>query len=307
MKRIKAAAVCLMAGVMFLTSGCVGKIIDKFTGKGKEYDSIVEKWQNETIFEGEASEDAINALLNAADANDHDEFAENFTEEVRERAGFDGAVNKFLAVYPKGLSKADLKYMGGGAGGSSRGDNLVKGATYSYECTLNGDWYHINVSFCFVNDQEPEKIGVEHFEIMNLNAEAYHTDLASDDPYYYEKFYLLCDIKSEEEMPARMIAGSPYLWKTTDNRKLTEDEMRDLLYQYGGDLGNRELREILGDSNAYYKSFNSTGYFHYYELQPKNGEPRYARICCQTTYGKIYDAYVCTRDDIIYDNPLYDD
>ena len=59
-------------------------------------------------------------------------------------------------------------------------------------------------------------------------------------------------------------------------------------------------------SDEYYKAFNSTGYTHFYELKPVNGEPRYAKIICQVDYGKIYDAYVCTPDDADYDNPLYE-
>jgi hypothetical protein len=81
--------------------------------------------------------------------------------------------------------------------------------------------------------------------------------------------------------------------------------MRDLLGEYGT-LGKREVRDKLGDSNAVFKPSTSAAYIHYYELQPVNGEPRYAKITCKTNYGTIYDAYVCSPDDTIYDNSLYE-
>ena len=81
--------------------------------------------------------------------------------------------------------------------------------------------------------------------------------------------------------------------------------MRDLLGKYGT-LGDRELRNKIGDANVVCKVFNNASYRHYYELKPENGEPRYAYIVCQTYYDKIYDAYVFTPTDTIYDNPLYE-
>ena len=305
MKRVKAAAALLMTGVMLMTSGCVHKIIDLATGGNKEYDSIVEKWQDGNTFEGEAADDAIGALFSAAAAKDHDEFKECFTEKLQSKAGFDGKVDAFIKAFPKELADAELTYSGGGAGGSFDDDNVERGATYSYECTVNGEWYHVNVSFCYCNDKHPEKVGVERIFVTNLNAQAYHNDKASWDYNYYDKFDILCDIKSDAEMPARLIAGSAYLWNETDTPKLSEDQMRDLLNEYG-DLGNREVREILGDANVIYKHSQGADYTLIYELKPVNGEPRYARIDCQTEYGKIYDAYVCTTTDTDYKNPLYE-
>lgn len=305
MKTIKAAATLFMTGVMLLTSGCVQKVLNGIRGGNKEYDSIVEKWKDGNTFEGEAADDAIGALFAAAEAKDHDEFKECFIESIRSKSNFDGKIGDFMDAFPKGMSEAELTYVGGGAGGSVDYDNFEKGASYNYNCTVNGEWYYVSVSFCFCNDKHPEDIGVEQFLIMNLNARAYHTDKASRDEYYYDYFDILCDIKSEEEMPARLINGCPYLWTETDTPKLSEDQMRDLLYEYGT-LGNKEVREKIGDCNAYYKAFNSTGYTHFYELKPVNGEPRYAKIVCQVDYGKIYDAYVCTPDDADYDNPLYE-
>lgn len=305
MEKIKKVTVLLMAGIMLLTSGCVRKIVDGIMGREKEYDSIVAKWKNETVFEKEAADDALNAVLAAAEAKDHDEFAENFTDIVRSKTGFDGKVNLFLDAFPAGLSGAELEYSGGGAGGSSGEKGWRKGASCSYECTLNGEYYCLNVSFCFCSDENPEEIGVESFTVMNKNARAYHLGMASDDPDYFDRIDLLCDIKSEEEMPARLIGGTPYLWTETDVPKLTADEMRDLLGEYGT-LGVKEVRDRIGPANDTYKSFNNASYRHYYELQPENGEPRYAYIVCQTEYGKIYDAYVCTPYETLYDDPLYE-
>ena len=298
MNKTKVVIACLVTGVTLLTAGCTSNLIDMIMGPEKEYGSIIEKWQNKVVFEKEASEDALNALLKAAEAKDHDEFAENFTEKLRSKRSFESSVDEFLKAFPAGLSEAELKYLGGGAGGSSNEEGWSKGAARNYRCTLNGELYFVSVSFRYRSDSHPEELGVEQFTVMNKNAKAYHIQMEDGDPD------LLCEIKSEEEMPARLIGGTPCLWAETSNPKLTADEMRELLMTYGT-LGNSALRNVIGSSNSTYKSSNSAAYRHYYELQPENGEPRYAYIVCQTEYGKIYDAYVCTPDEVIYDNPLY--
>ena len=305
MKKTKVVIICLMMGVLLLMAGCVGEVMAGRRNEGKEYDSIVEKWKDKTVFEKEASEDAINALLKAAEAKDREEFAENFSDVIRSEEGFDNRVDDFLSAFPAGLSKAELKYNGGGAGGSSGEDWVRKGAAYNYVCTLDGEWYLVTVSFCFRNDKHPEEIGVEEFVIMNKNARAYHIQMASKDPEYFDGIDLLCDVRSEEETPARLIGGTPYLWTESGYSKHTEDEMRELLNLYGT-LNNRALRGMIGPANVIYKAFNSTGHVHCYELQPENDEPRYAYIVCQTEYGKIYYAYVCTSDETLYDDPLYE-
>ena len=299
----------VLAACMVL-SGCVndktvenlGRLVKGtlgFTG----YDSVSERWKNEHVSDNRAAEQAIEALIESADRGDRDAFAKNFTDELRGTSEFDSLLDDFFAEYPKGLSEVRLNGSGVSSSGSyNYGHNVLEGST-NYKCTLNGEWYIINLGFCYENTDEPEKVGVDFFTIMNTEARAVHQDAYSRDSEHYENIHLLCDIRSSDEVNARMIGGYPKLWTDTDTEKLTADEMRELLSEYRS-LGVPEVRDRIGDANAEEKFFNCTGYDYYYELAPENGEPRYAYICAAAPYGRIIDAYLSTPDETIYDDPL---
>ena len=274
-----------------------------FDREEKVYDSVPEHWQNENVNDHQAADEAIEALLTSADAGDKEAYAKNFTAELRKSDGFDKLLDDFFAVYPGGMSKAQRNDGPVSGGGSFEGmDSRKSGATH-FICRPGGKWFYIGLSFCCENTAEPDKVGVESFLVMNLEARAVHQDKYSRDCEYYDNMHLLCDIRSSDEVNARLINGGAYLWKDTGEPKLTPDEMRELLTQYR-DLSAPEVRDRIGKANAEQKFFNCTGYDHYYELTPENGEPRYAYICANTDYGRIIDAYLCTSDSMFFDVPL---
>ena len=312
MKRRIIIVLSALLTVCAVMSGCkdgnVGDKISEIAGglfdhEEKVYDSIPERWQNEHVNDHEAAKEVIEALLASADEGNKEAFAKNFTAELRKSAGFDKLLDDFFAAYPGGLSKALREDGPVSAGGSYAGMDSRKGGATHFICRPGGKWFRINLSFCYENTAEPDKIGVESFLIMNLEAYAVHTDMYSRDCLYYDDMHLLCDIRSSDEVKARRINGGAYLWTDTDAPKLTADEMRELLTRYR-DLGAREVREKIGLANAEQKFFNNTGYDYYYELVPENGEPRYAQICTNSSYGDIIDAYICSADDIFFDVPL---
>ena len=179
------------------------------------------------------------------------------------------------------------------------GHSIQHGSTH-YNCILNGEWYFINLGFCHEDNLEPDKVGVDYFTIRNVEGKAVYNDNASRDRDYDEGAYMLCDIRSSDEICARAIDGSAYLWTPTDDPKLTVEEMSALIKKYRSNSPGDIWRRI-GEPNAQIKWYNCTGYDYYYELVPEDGEPRYAYICASGFRGNIYSAYICSPEKTLYD------
>jgi hypothetical protein len=271
---------------------------------GKTYASVTDKWNDKEVYEGQAAEDAIKALLEAADAGDKDLFAQQFISDIRRKSSFDDKLDEFFANYPVGLSSQDLKYRPAGGGGSYRGKDIRKSAGATYECVMNGEWYRINIGFCFVNTADPDNVGVMFCTVVNLGGAAEQNDIANQYENYLETIYLECVIRSPEEHPARMIAGNALSWKDTPNKKISRNEMKSLL-ERNENLDDNEVKDTIGEANVSIKASNSSGYRYYYELEPaSDGTPQYASITTSGEYGRIIDGYVCDENDTDYDNPL---
>ncbi|MBR5089646.1 MAG: hypothetical protein IK093_09465, partial [Ruminiclostridium sp.] len=110
---------------------------------------------------------------------------------------------------------------------------------------------------------------------------------------------MLCDIQSSDDICARLIKGNAFLWTPTDTPKLTGEEMGALLDKYGKRPA-KELWDILGEPNAMLKWYDGSGTDRYYELQPENGELRYAFFHTDYYDNKIYSAYLCSPERYFY-------
>ena len=277
------------------------------TTERTEYEFVPDRWRNEWVTDdNEAAQEAVNALLLAADKGDRDGFAGNFTPALQQSEGFDEALDAFFAAYPGHLSLCELEggvYVGGG---SYDAGHVVKESSADYQCRLNGEWYRIYISFCYRNTDEPDEVGVRYFTLMNLGAAAVFDDGASRDPHYGDGVYLLCDIRSAEEVDARLIDGQPFLWIETGSTVFTAEEMRDILAGHER-LDDPEVSGKIGAANVLEKRYNNTAYHYYYELASENGEPRYAYFTTDSPFGKILSAYVCTPDETDYDKPLWEE
>lgn len=301
----KFPTICISIGVTLLVLpalivaiGIVPRI-----GKGT-YDSVPEHWQNAWVGDNQAADEAIKALMEAAGNGDREALAKNFTAEVRNSPSFEAELASFFDTYPAALSECELEGGNSGSSGSyNYGHNVLTGSAH-YTSDLDGEKYFINISFCYENTDEPDKVGVESFSVMNLGARALYIQESNERSMlgdYEDNTSLICDIKGSDVVDARLIGGYPFVWHPTNNKKLTEDEMRTLLSKTSS--MNSLSREI-GTPNVSMKYSNSTGYDYYYELVPENGEPRYAYICASSMMGNIIDAYVYTPEKGLYDNPL---
>ncbi len=266
-----------------------------------KYDTVPDLWRNESVLELEAQNQIVKALFTAAESGDHNEFAENFTNDIREQRNFDEMVNEFLENYPDGLADIVLAEDDLRAGGERRLDYGT--GDLSYECDLDGETYFIELRYCYLNDDDPDEVGVTSFTIRNLESRAYFLFGNSREMYEGEDETLLCDIKSSAEVSAMKIGGSAYLWTPSDGPVLSADEMSQYLSQYN------TLREAIeaggiGHPNVEIEYSNSAGIIYFYELAPENGEARFARISANSSYGRITNAYLCSPDESFYDQSI---
>ena len=270
---------------------------------GGYYNNVPERWRNSWVSDSQAADQAIKALMESAGKGDCEAFAKNFTAEIQNSPSFKAELDNFFEAYPAVLSECELDGGVSGSGGSYNYGHNVKEGSAHYTCDLEGEKYFISLSFCFENTDEPEKVGVEYFSVMNLGARALYIQESNEKAMlgeYEDDTSLICDIKSSDVVDARLIGGLPFVWHPTTNEKLTEDEMRTLLSKTSS---MDSLYQKIGMANASIKYSNSTGYDYYYELVPENGEPRYAYISASRN-GDIIDAYVFTPEKGLYDNPL---
>lgn len=301
----KHPTVCISVGsILLVLTALISVLIAPGIRKTFFYDSVPEHWQNAMVGDTQAADEAIKALMETAGNGDREVLAKNFTAEVRNSPLFDKELDSFLGTYPAALSQCELEGGSSGSSGSyNYGHNVLTGSA-SYTCDLDGEKYFINISFCYENTDEPDKVGVESFSVMNLGAKALYIQEFNEKAMlgnYEDNTSLICDIKSSDEVDARLIGGLPFVWHPTSKKKLTEDEMRTLLSKTSSmDSLSREI----GTPNVSMKYSNSTGYDYYYELVPENGEPRYAHISASSMMGNIIDAYAFTPEKGLYDNPL---
>ncbi len=310
----KSPVVCIVLGAVLLVLPVVTSAVLAVWGISStvktainrtEYECVPDRWRNEWCSDSQAEDEIIDALLTSADSGNREAFSRNFTPELQSKEGFDDAVNAFFAAYPKGFANCERKDENSGGSGSYNAGHNVKTDSVHFNTTIDGNWYYVSIHFCYENTDEPDKVGVTDFKIMNLEAAALFFDQYSRDSDYGSDVYLLCGIRSSSEVDARLIAGMPFLWTPSDTPKLTADELRDLLKE-NKRLDSPALTEKLGEPNAFRKFFNSNGYEYYFELTDRNGAPCYALIETDSPFGEIFSAYLCTTTEYDFDYTLFD-
>ncbi|SCW26619.1 protein of unknown function [Ruminococcaceae bacterium YRB3002] len=268
----------------------------------EKYDSVPEAWMNESfITEQQAAGQALNALIAAASSGDRDEFVENFSEVTQEREDFDELIDAFMEEFPEGLSYEGFKRSTGRSLGTSEGYG-TRSADATYRGKFNGEWYFIRIKYCYNGDSDDE-IGVFYLSMMNLSGEANYQFGDTEYNKNNDTLYLYAYMPGSDEVNARMINNYPKLWEESDGPVLTADEMREVLAGYdtlqdaidAGAIGHPNC-------NPLYNGVNLHEY--YYELQPVNGEPRYAFIRTSGDYGAVQAAYEYTETSGDYDNPI---
>lgn len=258
-----------------------------------DYENVTDKWRNEWISDHSAAEEAIEELLSSADSGERERFARIFTPNIQRSENFGGYLDAFFDTYPVGLS--DCRLDGGNVQSSSSynyGHNVQEGETF-YTCVSDGEWYCIRMAFCYENTDSPNDVGVTFFSVENLEADALDVD--------YKDIPLVCNIKSEQEVSARLIGDMAFLFTPTPQRVITQEQLKKYLEEYDN-LG--ALIKEIGEPNVTKKYSNCTGYDHYYELAPENGEPRYAYLCTDSQTGRFLSSYICSDTESYYDESV---
>lgn len=305
----KSPIVCIITGSAFLVLPVVVTVVLIIGGissavskdiKRTDYDCIIDRWRNERVSDNQAADEAIQELLGAADAGDREKFAKTFTPNLQESDNFESLVNAFFDSYPIGLSQCEL---GGGnvsSSGSYDDGDVEKIGITSYTCVLDDEWYYIQMSFCNESTTSPNDVGVTSFYIENL--EAYALDSEDSDNQDSGNEYLVCKLKKENEVKARLIRGTGFVFEPTPERIITETQMRKYLEKYDNLY---DLSLEIGNPNVTKKYSFCTGYDNYYELAPEDGEPRYAYICTSSSDGSFLYGYICSDKECLYDRPLF--
>lgn len=278
--------------ILFAAGGISSQISTSI--KRQSYTSVTDKWRNEWTTDHSAAKAATEQLFSAAEAEDWDLFKKTFTPNIQNSPSFEKAVDEFIAAYPKGIGKCELEGGAVSSGGSyNHGHNTQHGST-DYTCTLDGKWYCIRLSFCYECTDSPDDVGVDFLSIENLEGYALDED--------YSGKNLVCNIKSENEVSARLIHNSGFIFQPYPERNITVQQIKEYLEKYD-DLYH--LEQEIGKPNVNIKYDNCTGYDHYYELAPENGEPRYAYLCTNSPTGRFISGYVCSDTKSFYDIVLF--
>lgn len=266
------------------------------------YESVPDHWRGDRWVDDEtAAEEAIDALLTAADSGDREAFAENFTQELREREDFDAVMDTFFAAYPGGLSSCVRSSDGPGGTGSYDEGHVVKESSITYRCMLGEEWYYLSLDYCYQNTDHPEQVGVTAFTVMDLPARAVYMEHVFDEEGYGAGIWLLCDRLSPQGVEARMIDRYPLLWTSTDAPKLTADEWRALCGKCHR-MDDPAFKKAVGSPNG---AINRL-YEYYYEMADEDGEPRWVCVTADSPYGVILGVYPCNAETIYYEEPIWE-
>ncbi|SCW26698.1 protein of unknown function [Ruminococcaceae bacterium YRB3002] len=280
--------------VILLAIGIIGSERERRYWE-QEADSVAELWKHVSVTDEKAADQALDALLQSADEGDKEAFAKNFADTLREDPEFDGMVDEFFREYPGGLADLKFKNDGMAGGGASNRGHTERHATTNYDTAFWGESYYIRLSFVYKNDDHPEEIGVTGFQVMNLGGYAeYHYDENGYENYHGDDDYLVCCIRTPDEVSARRVGGHAWRWRESDVEPLSLEDMKALLEDsfYLQDAINTGR---IGQPNIEYHISNSTGIDYYYEITPDMTGSRYINISTSSD-DRIIDAWLCTDE-----------
>lgn len=269
---------------------------DKVYFELKGYENVIDKWRYEEVSDNSAANDALEALLEAADNGDKDAFAKLFAPNIYNNTNFRSKLDTFFDFYPGGLSEFEFEIDAGSGNPFDDSDDDVKNGRASVTCCLGDEWYYMSLNFCFKNSDSPDDVGVTFFLIENLEANAQRNTALEG---YFDRDYMICNIGDENEITARLIGGRGYVFTPFD-RKLNINKVKSFLRQSNSiDL----FIEHFGQANVIAKAYGGgTDYF--FELEDINDEPRYLKLFVPERrsviiYATLYDDKSMVFDDYI--------
>lgn len=278
----KASKAPLVASMFFLALPIaaliwftVSVISSKITQMG--YEDCTDKWKNEHVFDAEARNDIITELFAAADSGNKEKIMALFTDEIQADSELEKQVDAFLAGYEAGFSGLEFDHDGGGSTGGGGVSTFSSGGTI----IKDGEIYYIRMRACHENEEHPEKVGLEGFEIYSAKAET----LKMNDEAYTDERYIRCEIEVEKDFNLRMIDGMPYRF-TEIERELTAEQVKKAV-EASRDAD--DLFAIIGEPNAVWKDM-----YLIYELA-EGEEYGYAKVSYSEPFDHVHHVYFAEK------------
>ena len=170
----KSPIVAIVLGVLLLmppvgTGMLIGGVIVKdFIVSHRDYEVVTDEWRAHYVVPGEAVRDVTEGLLEAAEDNDRELIAKNFTKTARESLGFERQLDSFLESVPKGKAEISSKKTVKGVNYERTYHNTKENQYYSetLAVTIDGEEYYVYAYFCMKNE-DPDEIGLIFFCLQN--------------------------------------------------------------------------------------------------------------------------------------------
>lgn len=278
--------------ILLVVGGVVSSV--KLKIERMNYDTVIDKWENEDISAYEASWDIYNALLEAAESGSKEEIAELFSQE-RNKEMMSQQIDEFLAVYPIGFyEQAEVILDSFADSGEYREDYRIESMLVDFEVLYQNESYYVIIRACFDNTKNPEHLGITQAEI--LSQQAYYLWRQDMDNKDKPQLVINCDM-TDHGFETRKIHGVVYKFTEID-RTITKEEVIEFLEK---DRHNGNFIKKFGEANV--KQDNDT--IRYYELTPVNGKPLYLKM--DFGGGSFFDLSECKLcDDVTYIGPLFE-
>lgn len=257
----------------------------------QNYTNPLDKWRNEKEFidAKDADDDAISALLEAADSGNKEDLSKLFTEPLRSKSTFQKEIDSFFESCPEGLSAGKLEQI-------TSSDTDDQDGYAAYICTIDDDWYHIYIEYHF-NDDHMENVGITKFHIQNLQADAYNDQEA-------EKKTVCCEVFNDEELSELLgkpvkakLVGGEYgaAFSETDYQPLEPWEFEERLDPLFGKSADT-FYEAMGKPNGERITEDKNEITIYYELSDPEYDTLYAALSVRSGYIKSRTFYTDKKE-----------
>lgn len=275
------------------------------------YENAPDKWRHKWIYTDSAAiRDAVTEFTEAADAGDREAVKKLFAPNIYNEDGFDEQLDDFLEAYPTGFStdNADISEMFDGSFEERHTDD----GKLTAECgsggwvTLNGEYYNMYVKLCYMNENDPNEVGITKFYLMSLSAKADNVERDIQEgiedtrrineglpKLEKDPVWLFCDVNHNRD--ARLINGGVYVFDESEKKLFTEEEIieaavkcRKADEEFTSGMLVKELGFPAGYDALTYNPYDLSLV---YQLEPENGEPRYAVVNVETQ--KVRSIDVC--------------
>jgi len=242
----KASVIPLVAGIVCLVPSVavvvfiIGRIVF-ISFQNASFENFREKWQysESWITDTSAQKEAVEGFFEIADKGDKEAIKALFTDEIQQSGRLDSQIDKFLNEYPGGFAGLDFDFTGGMSTGMDPA-YIYKNA----EVVKDGVKYYVNISACYENSENPEKIGLKFISLRS--EQAYVSECDRDFSIDSDYQFIYSSLINEADFEIREIKYHQYQYTEFD-RELTVSQVQEAV---DNSYYMEELVEKIGRPNA---------------------------------------------------------